>query len=262
MFDSLFFCAFLAVTGVALVSAPMGCILLWRRMVFFTDSLSHSMLLGVALGIICGISPLWVSLILSLGFASLLQWVDKIQISDVLLAVSSYFALALALILLQVFPSPFGIESYLMGDILLTDYKDIGIIYLCLCGLTLFLKNQWRNILLVSLSQEMALSEGVNVGKVNWYLFYFFAIIVGFMIKITGALLAPALMVIPAFISKRISSSPEGMIIKATLISIISCWVAVSLAFQFDFSIGPSIVMSLLIFIPLCFLSHLFKKQT
>ena len=48
--------ALLAGFGVALVAAPLGVFVVWRRMAYFGDTLAHSALLGVALGFILGIS--------------------------------------------------------------------------------------------------------------------------------------------------------------------------------------------------------------
>ena len=41
--------AWIAGSILALLSAPLGCLVLWRRMAFFADALAHGTLLGVAL---------------------------------------------------------------------------------------------------------------------------------------------------------------------------------------------------------------------
>ena len=43
--------ALLAGLGLALVAGPLGSFVVWRRMAYFGDTLSHSALLGIALGI-------------------------------------------------------------------------------------------------------------------------------------------------------------------------------------------------------------------
>ena len=47
MFDDFFIRALIAGLGVALVTGPLGCFVIWRRLSFFGDTLSHSALLGV-----------------------------------------------------------------------------------------------------------------------------------------------------------------------------------------------------------------------
>ena len=54
MIDFLLY-ALLAGLGVALVAGPLGCFVVWRRMAYFGDTLAHSALLGVSLGVYCWI---------------------------------------------------------------------------------------------------------------------------------------------------------------------------------------------------------------
>ena len=48
--------ALLAGLGVALVAGPLGCFVVWRRMAYFGDTLAHSALLGVSLGVLLDIN--------------------------------------------------------------------------------------------------------------------------------------------------------------------------------------------------------------
>ena len=63
--------------GVALVAGPLGSFLVWRRMAYFGDTLSHSALLGVALGyaleLNINLSVIFVCLSMALGMVALQQ---------------------------------------------------------------------------------------------------------------------------------------------------------------------------------------------
>ena len=69
--------ALLAGLGVALVAGPLGCFVVWRRMAYFGDTLAHSALLGVALGVLLevnlNITVTAVPLIMALGLVVLEQ---------------------------------------------------------------------------------------------------------------------------------------------------------------------------------------------
>ena len=52
MFDDFFTRALIAGTGVALIAGPLGCFIVWRRLAYFGDTLSHAALLGVALALL------------------------------------------------------------------------------------------------------------------------------------------------------------------------------------------------------------------
>ena len=55
MIDFLLY-ALLAGLGVALVAGPLGCFVVWRRMAYFGDTLAHSALLGVSIGVLLNIN--------------------------------------------------------------------------------------------------------------------------------------------------------------------------------------------------------------
>ena len=49
MFDDFFMRALIAGIGIAIVTGPLGCLVIWRSLSYFGDTLSHSALLGVTL---------------------------------------------------------------------------------------------------------------------------------------------------------------------------------------------------------------------
>ena len=49
MLDDFFIRALIAGVGVAIVTGPLGCFVVWRRLSYFGDTLAHSALLGVTL---------------------------------------------------------------------------------------------------------------------------------------------------------------------------------------------------------------------
>ena len=57
MLDDFFVRALIAGIGVALVTGPLGCFVVWRRLSYFGDTLSHSALLGVILSVSFDIFP-------------------------------------------------------------------------------------------------------------------------------------------------------------------------------------------------------------
>ena len=49
MLDDFFIRALIAGIGIALVTGPLGCFVVWRRLSYFGDTLAHSALLGVTM---------------------------------------------------------------------------------------------------------------------------------------------------------------------------------------------------------------------
>ena len=55
MFDDFFIRALIAGVGIAIVTGPIGCFVVWRRLAYYGDTLAHSGLLGVTLGYVLGL---------------------------------------------------------------------------------------------------------------------------------------------------------------------------------------------------------------
>ena len=88
--------ALLAGLGVALVAGPLGCFVVWRRMAYFGDTLAHSALLGVSIGVLLGINisitVTAIPMLIALGLVYLEQ--RGILSLDTLLGILSHSALA------------------------------------------------------------------------------------------------------------------------------------------------------------------------
>ena len=70
MLDDFMTRAFLAGLGLALVSAPLGCFVVWRRMAYFGDATAHAAMLGVALSLATQTDVFFGALIFAIG----LEW--------------------------------------------------------------------------------------------------------------------------------------------------------------------------------------------
>ena len=103
MMDDFFSRALIAGVGVALVAGPLGCFIVWRRMAYFGDTLSHASLLGVALALLFQVnitlSVFIVSVFVSMVLVLLQQ---RITLSaDALLGLLAHSSLAVGMVALS-----------------------------------------------------------------------------------------------------------------------------------------------------------------
>jgi len=118
--------------GVALVSGPLGCFVVWRRMAFFGGALSHSALLGVALGFLLGIDLTVGTVAVCVAVAVLLVFLERSRTlsGDTLLGILAHGALALGLVALSFLDTVrIDLMGYLFGDILAVTGTDIAWVY-------------------------------------------------------------------------------------------------------------------------------------
>ena len=243
--------------AVALVCGLVGCFVVWRRLSYYGESIAHSSLLGAGIGILFGIGINFGVVFICLLFGILFLWLQqsKALSSDTLLGVLAHFALAVGIIVISFNKIKIDLHAFLFGDILTVSTTDIWGMYIgVLIAITLILSN-WSSLLLVTLDEDLAKSEGINPLYVNILLTTIMTIVVALSLQIIGLLLITAMLIIPAATARRLVNSPEGMVIVATLIGIFSVVFGIYLSVEMDLPSGPSIVVVSSI---LFFVSHMF----
>ena len=131
MFDDFFIRALLAGTGIALVTGPIGCFIIWRRLSFFGDTLSHSALLGVTIAVFFKVNiALSVFIISSLIAIMLLKLQKTTKLpGDALLGLLAHSSLAVGLVVIGFLSSiRFDVMGLLFGDILAVNQNDLLLI--------------------------------------------------------------------------------------------------------------------------------------
>ncbi|NDI03466.1 MAG: hypothetical protein EBY77_04760, partial [Rhodobacteraceae bacterium] len=119
MFAEFMIRAFLSGFGVAILTGILGCFVIWRRMVYFGDALSHAAILGVVGAIALNVSVYFGVIALALILSVLLfTLTSRIQGADVILGVFAQTGLALGLIGASIWGRGLSIEAILFGDIL------------------------------------------------------------------------------------------------------------------------------------------------
>ena len=247
IFEDFIWRALLGGAGIAMVSGPLGCFIVWRRMAYFGDSLAHSALLGVALGFLLGIDArlgmLAACIALAL-FLVLLQNQKRLS-SDTLLGILAHTALSLGLVTISFMESlRVDLIGYLLGDILSVTTSDIYWIFgggaLTLAALTFI----WRPLLAITVNEEIARAEGIPVGPVKLSFMLLIALVIAIAMKIIGILLITSLLIIPAAAARRFAKTPEQMAALASLIGALAVLGGVMASLRWDTPSGPSIVLA------------------
>ena len=239
--------ASLAGYGVAILVAPLGCFVVWRRMAYFGDTLSHSALLGVSLGLLLKVNINLAVILSSMMIAMLLVTFQEKQriASDTLLGILAHSALSIGLVTVS-FADNVRVDmmSYLFGDLLATGSSDLYWIYgggaLVLATLVWL----WKPLLSMSVHAELAQVEGVPVQKLRMILTLLMALVIAVAMKIVGVLLITSLMIIPAATAQRLARTPEQMVFFSALLGIFSVSGGLAASWHFDTPAGPSVVVS------------------
>ena len=239
--------ALLGGLGVALVAGPLGCFVVWRRMAYFGDTLAHSALLGVALGVLLdinlSITVTAVPLLMALGLVFLEQ--RGFLSLDTLLGILSHSALAAGLLVIALLPDVrVDLMSLLFGDLLSVTMADLWVIYGVAAVVLFMLGILWTKLINITVDHELAAVEGTNVALVRTALMLITALVIAIAMKIVGVLLITALLIIPAATARNISQTPEKMAIAASIIAMCTVVMGLAMSWYTDAPAGPAIVMS------------------
>lgn len=237
--------ATLAGTGIALLSGPLGSLIVWRRLSNFGDTLSHATLLGICFAWMLNINLYIGVMIISLLTAIILSSLTQTGrfASDTVIGILSQTTLAFGLILATLLEHVrIDLLSYLYGDILSVSQTDLFWIYVVSISTMALLILFWRPLLSITVHEELAFVEGVPVRLLLWLFTILMAVVFAVAIKVMGVLLIAALLIIPASSARAIAKTPEQMAVFASCLGIISVIIGVQLSVYVDCPTGPAIV--------------------
>jgi zinc transport system permease protein len=246
MLDDFLVRAVLAAVGTALAASVLGCFVVWRRMAYFGDATAHAAILGVAFALALNISIFAGVGAVALVVAMLIHRLsDRAQGTDTILGVIAHGALATGLVAVTLIPGArINREAYLFGDVLTVSRMDVAVIWggaALVLGVLWF---HWSALLTATLNPDLATASGINPQRENLILTLLLAGIVAVAIKVVGALLITALLVIPAAGARRLATSPEGMALRAALLGILAAIGGLGMSLRLDTPAGPSIVVT------------------
>ena len=197
MFDDFFVRALIAGLGIAIVTGPLGCFVIWRRLSYFGDTLSHSSLLGVALALSLSInislSVFFISSIIAILLLSL-QKNTKLP-SDALLGILAHSSIAVGLVLVGFLSFiRFDIMGLLFGDILSVSVNDIFIVWFGGALILIVLYFIWKSLFAATVNYDIAASENMKPDRANFIFTLLLAGVIAISIKMIGVLLITGLL--------------------------------------------------------------------
>ena len=250
-------------TLLVFLTAPLGCLMLWRRMSFFADTMAHGTLLGVAIAGAMAL-PLWMGVAFIAGLLVAILWVlhDPRLPNDALLALCSATLLCSGLMFIQHIPSlrP-ELLSYLFGDLLTITWADLPVFATVIVVALAVLYKSWQAQIQIAIDPDMAVSEGVSA---KWQRLIFMLLLALFTIlalRAVGSLLMGALLVIPALTARLLAHSPKQMVIWAFVIAQIGVTVGLWSSAGLNISTGLSIVLTMAILFTGIFIFQKMKKM-
>lgn len=236
--------AALAGLGVAVAAGALGVFIVWRRMAYFGDATAHAAILGVAFALGLALPVTGGVFAVALVAAILVHLLAGRQAAgDTILGVVAHGALAFGLVAMALVPGGRrDLDAFLFGDVLTVGAGDVALIWAGAAAIVAIVFWRWSRLLTATVSPELAHASGIDPAREGLVLMLLVAGLVALAIKVTGALLVTALLVVPAAAARPFARSPEGMAIAAAVLGALSVLAGLALAWVFDVPAGPAVV--------------------
>ncbi len=236
------------------VLGSLGTLVVVKRHAFFSEAVGHAALTGVALGILVGepySGPYGALFGYCLLFGIALNYLrNRTGLSaDTLIGVALSMSLALGASVLLVLAGKINIhilENVLFGSVLTVTGADIAILAVvgaCVLALTFGFYNRF---MLASFNAELAAVRGVPVKALDYLFVILVTVVTVASVKIIGAILVGALLVIPAAAARTVATSLRGFLRLSMLFATLSAIVGVIAPMELDIPVpsGAAIILT------------------
>ncbi len=235
-----------ALLALSLLTAPMGCFVVWRKLSYFGATLAHSALLGAILGLLTGIGVLFGVI----GFTALLAiglsfWLNHRHLpSDTLLGMMAHLTLAIGVIAISLMDNlRMDLMAYLFGDVLAISrpmFYTMLALAVAGCATIAFF---WRGFVNLSIAPDIAKVEGYAIKRLELAFTLVLSLTIALGMLSVGVLLIVAMLIIPAAAARLFSSSLKQMVWVTWLLSVISILLGMVLSYALNLPAGPAVVV-------------------
>ncbi len=239
--------ALLGGVAVAVLAGPLGCFVVWRRMAYFGETLTHSAFLGVGLGLMLHVQPMLGVAAMGAVIALILarRNPNDALAEDTLLGLLAHTSLALGLVLLA-FMEDVRVDlfAYLFGDILALKREEL--LWMALADVVglMLLALMWHGLLALTVHEPLAAVEGRRVAWLRLGFMLLLAVFVALAMKLVGILLTVSMLIIPAAAARRLARTPLQMAWGAAAVGVLSVLSGLWASMSWDTPAGPSIVVA------------------
>ena len=241
--------ALVGVVGLALGAAPVGILLMLRRMSLMGDAMAHAILPGAAIGyVVAGLSlfamtsgGLIAGLVVALVAGGVARATELKE--DASLAALFLVSLALGVVIVSVRGNSLDLLHFLFGNVLALDNATLVLIAALATVSLLTLALIWRPLVLESVDPGFlrSVSRSGGPAHISFLALVALNLVGGF--QALGTLLAVGIMILPAVISRFWYSDLTAMTVSAVVAGIMSGYCGLLLSYHAGLPAGPAIIL-------------------
>lgn len=236
----------------AMILGPLGALLgvfvTARRLAFFSDTVAHAALAGVAVGLWSGLAdpfPVMCAVSLAVAFGLLYLKERTELLTDSILALLLSAGVAFGVVVFSRLKGYRGdLERYLFGDILSVGSYDLALAAVAALLIAAGVAAAFRPLTLIALSEDLAHVSGVRVRRLNLVFLVGLTFSVTLTIRLAGVLLATAMLVVPAATARNLARSLRAQVAWSLAAGAVASLAGVAASATLDWPCGPAIILA------------------
>ncbi len=249
--------ALMAVLLVGPMFAIIGTMIVNNKMAFFSDTIGHSALTGIAIGVILGLGdPLWIMVIFSVVLALIITSLKFFTTAstDTIIGSVSATMVALGIVILSRGGGFAKYSRFLIGDILSITPEELLILAIAFGGVIILWGFMFNKFLLVSVNLSLARSRGIPVHLIEILFCVATAVIITISIQWVGILIINSFLILPAAAARNITRNIRQYHVVAVLITVASGITGLLMSYYLNTASGATIVLIAALFYLLTFI--------
>jgi ABC-type Mn2+/Zn2+ transport system permease subunit len=227
---------------VGISAGYLGSLMVLKKMALVGDALSHVALPGLALGILFNFPPLLGAFAFLFASAVIIWFLGKATKLSYETIVGAMFTLALAVGILIMRDTE--LLEALFGDITKVTILETAAAVIISALAVILTKMIYKKLVLGMISEELAISKGINVNRTNLFYLLLVSLVVAIGIKIVGTLLVGFLVIVPAAAAKNVSSDLFKYAVLSASFGAVSACSGVLFSSYLNLPTGPFVVFS------------------
>ena len=254
------------------ITGAVGTMVVVKRLAFFSQAVGQAALTGVAIGIVLG-EPVDAPYVSLFGFCILFALTMKYTMnrtrisSETVIAVFLSVSLAAGASLLLFVTSKVNVhilDNVLFGSILTVNDKDINVLIMTAILIPVVGSIIYNRSLVASFDASLAHARGISVRFLDYVFMVLVTILTVASVKVVGAVLVEALLVIPAATARIISWSMKSFVLISVVLSTIACIFGVIAPMELDIPIpsGGAIILCAAVFFAVATIAQMTFSRT
>jgi zinc transport system permease protein len=238
--------ALLAGLLASIVCGIVGTLVVVRRIVSLSGSVSHSAFGGIGLGYYLGINPIHGALVFSIGSALGIGAVSKYAKEREDTVIGMFWAAGMAIGILFIGLTPGyapDLFGYLFGSIISVPTSDLILIFLLDAFVIGIVALLYKEMMAVAFDEEYSAVAGLPVKFLYYLTLILVAITIVALIRIVGIILAIALLTMPAAIAGKFTHNMKKMMVLSVVLSVLFITTGLWMSFVLDIESGATIIL-------------------